>query len=149
MRQPKQKVVNKKAVDNIGVDTVINFNRYNRVTKQAIGRRIVEMAGQVGRADAKGVYSFDPEHGCGSVPLQVLWRKKFKHVIVIVVGGVIIIVNVFPPIPKPEPNPVDFLKTLDGVEFGRSIKQGDTRTINMNQGGKKIGEIRIIADKFA
>lgn len=42
-------VVNKKAVANIGADTVRNFSRYTSATKNAIGKRIIEMAGEVAR----------------------------------------------------------------------------------------------------
>lgn len=50
-RRPKLMAVNKKAVANIGMDTVRNFSRYNRITKDAIGKRIIEMAGKERRQD--------------------------------------------------------------------------------------------------
>ncbi len=51
-RRPRPMVVNKKAVANIGADTVRNFSRYNSATRNAIGRRIIEMAGEVARPGA-------------------------------------------------------------------------------------------------
>lgn len=152
-RRPRPMVVNKKAVANIGADTVHNFSRYNSATRNAIGKRIIEMAGEVARPGAGGVYSFDPDHGCGSVPFWVKWRDRFKHIIIVVIGGGIIIIRIVPSIPKPEPNPnpnpIEYLKKLKDVEFTRSAKYGDLRTIDIRQNGKSVGEIRIIADKSA
>jgi len=82
-RRPRPMVVNKKAVENIGTDTVRNFSRYNSATRNAIGRRIIEMAGEVARPGAGGVYSFDPAHGCGSVPIRVKWRDRFKDIYIV------------------------------------------------------------------
>lgn len=145
-RRPRPMVVNKKAVENIGTDTVRNFSRYNSATRNAIGRRIIEMAGEVARPGAGGVYSFGPDHGCGSVPIRVKWRDRFKDIIIVVVGGGIIIIHIFPPIPRPKPNPVADLKELNGAEFTPGAKCGDMRTIDIRRDGKPIGEIRIIAE---
>lgn len=105
------------------------------------------MAGEVARPGAGGVYSFDPAHGCGSVPIRVKWRDRFKDIIIVVVGGGIIIIHIFPPIPRPKPNPVADLKELNGAEFTPGAKCGDMRTIDIRRDGKLVGEIQIIADK--
>ena len=141
-------VVNKKAVANIGAGTVRNFSRYNSVTKNAIGRRIIEMAGEASRPDVKGVFGFDPEYGCGSVPIKVKWGDKFRHIIIIVIGGGVIIINISPTIPQPKPNPIADLKELKDAEFIDGKKHGNMRTIDMRKGGKTLGEIQIITDNL-
>lgn len=146
IRRPKPMVVNKKAVENIGADTVRNFSRYNSVTRNAIGRRIIEMAGEVRRPDAGGVYSFDPDHGCGSVPLNIKLRDRWKRIIIVVTGGGVIIIHIFPTIPQPKPNPIVDLKELKDAEFTHSTKYGDMRTIDIRRNGKLIGEIKMITD---
>ncbi len=145
-RRPKLMVVNKKAVANIGMDTVRNFSRYNRITKDAIGKRIIEMAGKVGHLGPDGVYAFDPEHVCGSVPISVRLREKFRRIIIIFVSGGIIIIEISDPFPM-GPNPVASLAGMNDLKFTHSVKNGDMRTIHMERGGKMIGKIEIIADK--
>lgn len=150
-RLPKYKVVNEKAVANIGLDTIRNYHRYNRVTKKAIGERILDMAAEVARVDAGGVYGFEPGHGCGSVPFKVKWRDRFKHIIIIFTdSGDIIIIHIIEPrpvVPKPDPNPVECLEDLKRSEFTHSAKYGDMRTIDMKRDGKLVGRIQIFADK--
>ena len=35
------------------------------------------------KQESGGVYSFDPAHGCGSVPIRVKWRDRFKDIYIV------------------------------------------------------------------